>query len=352
MGARLLAAVALSALIIVSAPYVGEIREAIRSFLPGQYVAIIAAVVAASLLAAVGVAVLRIRDRRLLRYSAVAAALVIGTAYAYLTRTGNVEIDAVERFHFVEYGVLALFFYWVWNELRDARVLVLPLAAGMIVAAADEWFQWFIPSRVGELRDVLLDGVAVLCGLLFAVGIRPPERLSWPADTRGRASIASAITAVAAAVATFVTIVHMGTEIRDAEIGVFRSRFSKGDLAAISKAREGGAWPGQTPRISREDQYLAEALWHVQRRNEAIAAKDPTSAWKENRILEKFFAPVLLLSEYRWSPELRDATFLAVVPGRDYVSDAEVFPIHTWPRWILWLGAAAIVAVAWIPVRT
>jgi hypothetical protein len=63
--------------------------------------------------------------------------------------------------------------------------------------------------------------------------------------------------------------------------------------------------------VSREDQYLSEGLWHVQRRNEAWQNEDLAVAWRENLILEKFFAPVLDAQTYasatpqRWPSEQR-----------------------------------------------
>ncbi len=44
-------------------------------------------------------------------------------------------------------------------------MLVLPVLAGLLVGTADEWLQWFIPNRVGEIADILLNGIAIGCGL-------------------------------------------------------------------------------------------------------------------------------------------------------------------------------------------
>ena len=46
------------------------------------------------------------------------------------------------------------------------------------MATVDEWFQWFVPARVGEMRDVFMDGIAIGCGLLFSLGVAPPGRFS------------------------------------------------------------------------------------------------------------------------------------------------------------------------------
>ena len=90
--------------------------------------------------------------------------------------------------------------------------------------------------------------------------------------------------------------VHLGYDVREPGIGIFRSRYSRDQLESAAKERM-ARWRGQPPpaagRLSREDQYVSEALWHVRHRNEAMADGDVLTAWRENRILETFYAPVL-----------------------------------------------------------
>jgi hypothetical protein len=72
----------------------------------------------------------------------------------------------------------------------------------------------------------------------------------------------------------------------------------------------------------------------VQERNEAAATGDPVTAWRENLILEKFFAPLLdspaLAPRYRWPPEQRAAIEVAAESAREtpYVSAAQPYPIY------------------------
>ena len=96
--------------------------------------------------------------------------------------------------------------------------------------------------------------------------------------------------------------------------------------------------PDALRRFSREDQYLAEALWHVQRRNDPEGEGGVWATWKENLILEKYFAPVLDIPTYatpagaRWPPEQRaNAAAAAAQEGeRPFISDAHPFPIYAW----------------------
>jgi hypothetical protein len=144
----------------------------------------------------------------------------------------------------------------------------------------------------------------------------------------------------------------VGHDIRDPEAGTFRSRFDRPQLERLSADRV-LAWrqgpPSEIRLMSREDQYLAEGRWHIQRRNEAIAAKDVIAATGENRILEKFFAPVLDLGVpgSRLSPE-SDAVGAGATAG--FVSDAAPYAIHTWNPWVYWAMVAGLLVVVWLVV--
>ena len=129
--------------------------------------------------------------------------------------------------------------------------------------------------------------------------------------------------------------------MRDAEIGAFRSRYTAAELAVLARdrAERWRARPPLEPRsLSRADQYLTEGLWHVQRRNQAWSAGDVADAWRENRILEKFYAPLLEVPAYadrqghRWSDEQRaDAARRPGVDRAPSVSDAYPYPLYVWP---------------------
>ena len=105
-------------------------------------------------------------------------------------------------------------------------------------------------------------------------------------------------------------------------------------------------------RVSREDQYLAEALWHVRRRNEAAAGGNVFAAWRENRILETFYAPVLdppgdvSRAGFRWpAAQLVDTERRAQDDGRPYRSGAEPYRIYVWPKSTFWMAVALVIAV-------
>jgi len=347
-------AVAFAVALILGAPLVGEIRAAIRSAFPADFTFIIGSLVAGTIGIAFLVACARVRRQGRRQFAILLAALALGAVFARLLSTGAPEVDVVERFHFVEYGLLTALFYRAWRDRADGSVFFLPLLAGVLVGTLDEWFQWFVPARVGEMHDVWLDAVASACGLLFAVGLAPPVRFT-PFLGRGsqrRVCVLAAATTLAFAI--FFQSVHLGYQIGSPETGTFRSTYSAEELLSVSRDRA-TKWRGQAPvvpgLVSREDHYLSEALWHVQRRNRAWTAQDIFVAWQENRILETFFAPALDAPSYlgragfRWPAAQRlDAEARS---GRDhspYVSDAEPYPLYTWPKSIFWTMVFAVVA--------
>jgi len=295
-------------------------------------------------------------DRRPLRYGALVTALVAGVVFARALRTGNSAIDVVEAFHFVEYGLLACLFYTAWLPLGDGSVVILPLLCGLLVGTLDEWVQWFVPFRVGEIRDVALNLVAAGCGLLFGIALQPPQHLTFRLRRDSIPRICGMLAVVTLVLAAFFQSVHLGHDVRDGEIGTFRSRYTREELAAAGTVRL-ERWRRDPPlapgRFSREDQYLSEALWHVRWRNEAERAGDLSTAWRENRIVEIFFAPVLDTPNYvsrsgfRWSPVQRANAAAQVRP--DAAIDprpAEPYPLYPWPRTTFWGVIALLIAAA------
>jgi hypothetical protein len=361
---RLAAAAAASAAVVLSAPFMGQVRAALRSAFPRQFVAIVGTSVAIAIAAALVIALVRIRDRRAARYGAIAAAVGLGAGYTLAFATGTPEVDVVERVHFVEYGLVTLLFYRAFKAAGDLSIFLLPVFAGVLVGTLEEWFQWFIPVRVGEARDVLLNLVAIGCGLLFSTGIDPPRRFTARPARPSAARIGAAAGVVLLVFAAFVDAVHIGHELADPDIGTFKSRYTLGELDALSKDRA-ARWrtgpPTTFTRISREDQYMDEALWHIRRRNAAWSDGDASTAWGENLILERHFAPMLDtptyagMSGHRWPPEQRaDAERRAAAGTAPFASTAEPYPIVTWPRAIYWTGVGvllALVAVGTIRVR-
>lgn len=328
-----------SLVVVLSAPFTGQARAWLRATFPGQFVLIVGGGVAVALAGAMFFALRRIREHRARRYALIASAVVAAAAYSAWTATGTPEVDSVERFHFIEYGVIAWLFYRACKPAGDPSIVILPVLAGLVVGTCDEWLQWFIPNRVGEAKDVALNLVAIGCGLLFMAGADPPETFSRTLRPGSRRRIVVAAGMFVVVFALFVNAVHLGHQLSRDGL-TFRSHYSADELAALAADRV-ERWKTNPPirliRLSREDQYMDEGLWHVRRRNAAWTAGEYWVAWQENRILEMFYAPVLDTPSYvspsgnRWPDGQRgDAEARAAGDRGPYVSDAEPYPILSW----------------------
>jgi hypothetical protein len=353
-ASRLVVAIVSAAALILLAPFLGEVRRMLRASFPGHFVLILGAALGLMLAAAVATALVHIRDRRAMRYGSIATALVVATAYSVWNASPDPQVNAVERFHFLQYGLITFLFYRGWHAVEDPAIFVLPVLAGLVVGTVEEWFQWFIPARVGEMRDVFLNGAAIGCGVLFSFGVDPPRHMPGrlqPGSLRRIAQLAAVAIIVFAA---FVHSVHLGYVVTDPDAGTFHSRYDASRLLALSRNRE-VAWKTapplqRPPRVSREDQYMSEGLLHVQERNRRWAADDIDAAWQENLILERFYAPVLDTPSYvsatghRWPEAQRadaerrrapaPAAGTRAAPG--YLSNADEGFIRTWPRHLYW----------------
>lgn len=348
---------AVSAAMILVSPLLGQLSTALRAWLGREFALAMAIAVGGAAAAALIPPLVRVREGRAQRYTAVAAGLALALACAAWSRTGQADVDAVERVHFVQYGLITALFYAAWRRSGDWSLLILPVMASAIVAVCEEWAQWFLPSRVGELRDVGLNLSASASVLLICVGLAPPPRLAPRLTAASRRHLVWAGAALVCACAAFVQAVHLGHEIVDAHAGAFRSRYSVEELASLAADRA-QQWKTGPPRHaslwSREDQYLSEGLAHIRRRNDAWAAGELSAARAENLILERYFAPVLDIPApgspggHRWPDEQRahaeQAHAAAGAPGA-YSSDALPLPIVLWPPWMLWVAAAIIVAM-------
>ncbi|HJU42100.1 MAG TPA: VanZ family protein [Vicinamibacterales bacterium] len=358
----------MSVAVVLSAPFMGRLQSLLRSSLSARaYVIGLGVLVGAAIAGAIVVAFLRIRERRGRRLAVMAAAIVIGAIYTAALSTGDPEQDAVERVHFLEYGMIAVLFYRVWRpsttlgagRTADPSAVVLPVLCAFAAGTLDEWLQWFIPYRVGETHDVILNLTAIVCGTLFGIALEPPRGFTWRLQRPSMARLGIVVAVVGLIFAGFVSSVHLGHRLTADGIGAFMSRHTVDELQAAERDRS-ERWLTAPPvgirRLSREDQYLDEGVWHVRERNRKWDEGDVTAAWRENLILERFFVPVLDRSTYvsvngnRWPPEHRaDAEARADHSRGDFVSVAEPYPILDWNKTVYWLAvltAAALVAAA------
>ena len=79
----------------------------------------------------------------------------------YLSLSLNVW---VERIHFIEYAVLGLLISHE-VDVRTLRRIIYTGCLITLIGTIDEIIQWFLPNRVGDMRDVFMNSVGGLSGL-------------------------------------------------------------------------------------------------------------------------------------------------------------------------------------------
>jgi hypothetical protein len=297
LAARVLPPLLLSAAVIAVAPFLGQLRDALLDRFPAR--ALVAVTIALAVIAGIALlaAILRIRDHRAWRYGGLALCGCLVVLQVVGFATGNASVDVVERVHIVEYGLLAALYHRALRPAAGAlgAALLAWLAAGL-VGTVDEWVQWLVPTRVGDVRDVALNYAAAGTGALFALCLAPAAPLAWRLDVATRRAVAAVAAVALLAAARLFDLAHLGHSTRDDELRVsFRSAWTAAELQREGPARA-RRWLTDPPTLQplgREDRYFTEGTWHVAQRNAHLTAGRLLPAWREQRLLERYYAPVL-----------------------------------------------------------
>lgn len=355
---RLVVPILFAAAILAAAPYIGQLRDWLGKAFPRAFAPALTVAFALVLAVAAAIAVRRIRHRRWMRLGGCALAGLLIAVQVLAFARDRADVSAVERVHILEYGLLALLLYWALRPASEAGALVLAALGAMTVGVVDEIVQWTVPTRVGEMRDVLLNWLAAGTGLVAAVSLRPPSTLAAPAWLGTRRAAGFLVAALSLSTVLFFDLAHLGHEVIDREEGVrFRSWSSPEELRRVA-AERAARWEVEPPRtlrpLSREDTFLTEGTSHVSQRNRALRRGDAREAWKEQRILERWYAPVLEISGLSSGRKLGLAPWkrrqleaqAAEAPGGAYTSPVFRYRIHLRPApWKLWAAGGVIAAI-------
>lgn len=205
-----------------------------------------------------------------------------------------------ELVHILEYGVLA----YLATRLLQAEMGGLPLylsaiAYAFIVGIVDETVQWHHAFRVGDLRDVHLNAVSALLGLLYRAGLLPAPRAH--VRPAGRRLMLALSILVPLLYTEFYLRTQSGHWICDERNNCFISHYSARELAeaAADRARRWqdisrGSLAEENRRPSfwaLEDYFLTEARAHFRLGNEAGASGDRATACGEIGILLRYYPP-------------------------------------------------------------
>ena len=298
-----------------------------------------------------------------------ASLLGVAGLFAYLIILLGVH-KPEEAFHYLEYGLLSLLIYRAFtHRIRDYSIYIAVVIVGTIVGMLDESIQWITPHRYFDFSDIWLNFSALaLVQLALVTGIRPKLITGWPdAASLRRLCNLGALTIALLALCGLNTpdrmawyaeripllgfmqenrgvMAEYGYLHEDAEVGLFRSRLTIEELlrSAEERAAEGARildqywdrkqyWAFLRIYNSTKDPFLHEARVHLFRRNIHVQRGDDaedeetrrekhTVAYWENRILEKYFGPLLQASSYVWSAEVKAKVEAATDRGSTYES--------------------------------
>jgi len=362
---RFLPAILLTAVVVLSAPFVGVIRDRLFDLFPRLALHVLAVALGGAALAAFVYAVARIRRHRWWRYGGlVAVGVLLFVQYAGFS-AAEIEVALVEKLHILEYGLLAWLLYRPLLATRpgdppnDLSLFVVPLLGVTVGGILDEWMQWQAATRMGTIEDVWLDVFAGVVGLLFSLCLEPPERFAWRlGNLRRTADFAAAALLL---LGLFFYDAHLGYLIEDPEIGRFRSWHTREELIRASEERAARWALDPLYDLSpwqREDPFLTEAGWHKGHRDRTLELGHLYWAAQANRILEKYYAPYLDLEEFanegrRWlTPEVKREIEAAPPPpdldGAGYLSPVLHDRVYTRPSKPTFLALLAVaVVVAW-----
>ena len=67
--------------------------------------------------------------------------------------------------HFIEYGVLSFFFVRMFQGKASLKTIAAGLITLLLLAALDEFHQYFVPTRYFSLKDLLVDFFGILAGI-------------------------------------------------------------------------------------------------------------------------------------------------------------------------------------------
>ena len=143
--------------IYVSLPFFPTFIKALSSFISKELLNLLSLVLSVSFFLMLSVWIYK-KKYKLNQFLLIISPLLLLT---YLSLSLDVW---VERIHFVEYAVLGLLFSRAVN-VRTLHGIIYTGCLVTLIGTVDEIIQWFLPNRVGDMRDVFMNAVGGLSGL-------------------------------------------------------------------------------------------------------------------------------------------------------------------------------------------
>ena len=265
-------AVVFSLILIGLAPFLGRIRRFLSENLESGYTFALALAFGLAVGAALALAIAGIRQGRRLRYTFLSVWILLMVGQLLFWSRSSAKENAVERLHFVFYGLVVILFYRFFRKWREPSAPVVAVVAATMVGILDEGMQWRFPLRVADYMDIVVNAYAAFAGLWLAVAVWPLESFSWRLDRRSWSRLSYWSTALVVLLAVYFHIAHLGHVIEDPDLGTFRSLYTVEELERLAPERE-AQWkenpPGRPQDLtatefeeSRKVVAATQRIWH------------------------------------------------------------------------------------------
>ncbi|MDD6811925.1 MAG: VanZ family protein [Lachnospiraceae bacterium] len=92
-----------------------------------------------------------------------------------------IENSVRKTAHMAEFGILAVLLYiWLGKwPYTTGRKSVMSATFAVFYAASDEIHQLFVPGRAGMVKDVLIDSIGAVLGILVFLGVKKCISFLW-----------------------------------------------------------------------------------------------------------------------------------------------------------------------------
>ena len=165
------------------------------------------------------------KRKQLLKFYNYLILLIILGIYTYFLLTMKVP---TEKIHFIEYGLLSWFIYRALKKnINDISIFFITLFIGYPISLLDEFIQYLIPSRSGELVDAIWNFYSVALIQLFIVFVWKPQNIKLKIENKNFRLLIILIFISLISTSLFINITsEFGIKIIDKEIGIFYSRLN------------------------------------------------------------------------------------------------------------------------------
>ena len=112
-------------------------------------------------------------------------ALLTLIAVCYGILFGKIAVVPLEQYHLVEYGILSALVYTALRRYGSFRnVVALGLVIVVAVGVADELYQWYLPERFFDMRDIFVNVISgvLAFSLIGLFRVKPVEKTNYSKD--------------------------------------------------------------------------------------------------------------------------------------------------------------------------